>query len=112
MQTKFHRLSKPELEFLKDNCNLTEDESALLDMASKRCSDIQIADRLGICTSTVTKRKKVLLNKINGFLEVMEEVTTIYINGKRVTKDEIKNYEIQLESVKKILSDKLTKKEK
>ena len=36
-------------------------------------------------------------------------MTTIYVNGKRVTKEELKNNEIQIESVKKILSEKLTK---
>lgn len=34
---------------------------------------------------------------------------TIYVNGKRVTKDELKNIEIQSENVKRILSEKLTK---
>ena len=36
-------------------------------------------------------------------------MTTIYVNGKRVTKEEIKNVEIQKENVKRIFSDKLTK---
>jgi hypothetical protein len=39
-------------------------------------------------------------------------VTKIYINGKQVTKEEIKNHEIKLESVKRIFVGKLTKKEK
>lgn len=34
--------------------------------------------------------------------------TIIYVNGKRVTKDEIKNIEIKDELVKRILKDKLT----
>jgi predicted transcriptional regulator len=105
-------LSKPELEFLKDNCNFTDDEILMLNMASKRCSDIQIADKLNISTSTVTKRKRALSAKVKDFLEVIDEVTTIYVNGKQVTKDEVKQYEIHLESVKKILSEKLTKSKK
>lgn len=36
-------------------------------------------------------------------------MTTIYVNGKRVTKEEIKNIEIQSEAVKRILAEKLTK---
>ncbi len=36
----------------------------------------------------------------------------IYLNGKRITKEEIKNIEIHSETVKKILSEKLTKSEK
>lgn len=38
-------------------------------------------------------------------------MTTIYVNGKRVTKEELKKNEIQIENVKRILSEKLTKKE-
>lgn len=34
-------------------------------------------------------------------------MVTIYVNGKRVTKDELKNIEIQSENAKRILSDKL-----
>jgi predicted transcriptional regulator len=112
MQTYFYRLSKPEIEFLEENCNLTEDEDTLLKMASRRCSDVQIADRLGVSLSTVTKRKKKISVKIINFVEGLTLITTIYINGKRVTKDEIKNYEIEIEKVKEILSEKLTKKSK
>lgn len=37
-------------------------------------------------------------------------MTTVYVNGKRVTKEEIRKIEIQKESVKRILAEKLTKK--
>lgn len=37
-------------------------------------------------------------------------MTTIYVDGKRITKDELKKCKIQIKSVKKILSGKLTKK--
>lgn len=111
MRSKFERLSKPELDFLLDNCNFSEEEIILLRMASVGNSEIQIAEELNISVSSVSKKKKRMLGKIKEFLEVIEEVTTIYVNGKRVTKDELKNCEIQIESVKKILADKLTKNE-
>lgn len=38
-------------------------------------------------------------------------MTTVYVDGKRVTKEEIAKIEIQIESVKKMLAEKLTKKE-
>lgn len=38
-------------------------------------------------------------------------MTTIYVNGKRVTKEDLKNIEINSENVKRILSEKLTKNE-
>ncbi len=37
-------------------------------------------------------------------------MVTIYLNGKRITKEEIKNIEIHSETVKRILSEKLTEK--
>lgn len=109
MQTKFHRLSKPELEFLKDNCNFSEDEIILFNMACKRCSDIQIAGRLNVCTSTVTKRKREILGKINVFLEEMEDMVTVYINGKPVTKEEMRNYKLQIKQTGDAIKGKLTK---
>lgn len=39
-------------------------------------------------------------------------MVTIYLNGKRITKEEIKNIEIHSEAVKRILSEKLTKRSK
>lgn len=110
MRSKFERLSKPELDFLIDNCNFSKDEIIILNMASTGENEIQIADKLNISISGIAKKKRKIESKINNFLEVLEEVTTIYVNGKRVTKEELKNYEIHIESVKRILTDKLTKK--
>lgn len=39
-------------------------------------------------------------------------MVSIYINGKRITKEEIKHIEIHSEAVKRILAEKLTKKNK
>lgn len=109
MRSKFERLSKPELDFLIDNCNFSKEEIIILNMASVGENEIQIADKMNISPSSVTKKKRKIMVKMIGFVEVMEDMTTIYVNGKRVAKDELKNYEIQIESVKKILADKLTK---
>lgn len=38
-------------------------------------------------------------------------MTTIYLNGVQVNKDDIKKTEIKIERVKELLSKKLTKKE-
>jgi hypothetical protein len=53
-----------------------------------------------------------LSDKINRFVKELESVTVIYINGKPVSKNEIGNYEINIESVKRILAEKLTKQAK
>lgn len=109
MRSRFERLSKPELDFLTDNCNFSEDEIIIISMSNTGNSEVQIAEKLNLSVSSVCKKKRQVMSKIDNFLEVMETVTTIYVNGKRVTKDELKNYEIQIETVKKILAEKLTK---
>lgn len=109
MRSRFERLSKPELDFFIDNCNFSKEESIILSMACTGSSEIQIAEKVSLSASSVTKKKKTVFVKMMDFLEGLEEVTTIYVNGKRVTKEELKNYEIQIENVKRILSDKLTK---
>jgi predicted DNA-binding protein (UPF0251 family) len=110
MQTHLKRLNKPELDFLKDNCIFSEEEIRILELSIAEKSDQQIADKLSMSKSTVIKKKKTIKNKIIDFLEVSKLVTTIYINGNRVTKEEIKDYEIQIEAVKQIIADKLTSK--
>lgn len=110
MRSKFERLSKPETDFLLDNCNFSNEEVIIIKMSSVGYSEIQIADKLNISLSSVAKSKSKILGKITNFLEVISEVTTIYVDGKRVTKDELKKHEIEIESVKKILAEKLTKK--
>lgn len=109
MRSRFERLSKPELDLFIDNCNFSEEESIILNMACVGKSETQIAEKVNVSVSTVTKKKKIILLKMFDFLEGLEEVTTIYVNGKRVTKDELTKYEIKIDSVKRILSDKLTK---
>ena len=94
MRTRFYNLCKGEIDFLIENCNFTDDERILIEMASNRKSDIEIADRLSISTSLV--KGDVCL-------------TTIYVNGQRVDKKDLEKMEIHIESVKKILSEKLTK---
>lgn len=108
MQTNFRRLSKPELDFLKDNCIFSEEEMKILELSICGKSDQQIADKVLMSKSTVTKKKKAIKRKILDYLEVSALVTTVYVNGKRVTKEELKDYEIQIEAVKQIIIDKLT----
>lgn len=109
MRSNFKRLCKPEIDFLIDNCNFSSEECILLKMASVGKSDIEIAESMSVSTSTITKRKKVIYEKILNFLEGMEDMTTIYVNGKRVTKEDLSKMEIKIDSIKRIISDKLTK---
>lgn len=102
-------LTKPELDFLIDNCNFSKDDGILITMASSGRSDIEIAECLLVSTSTITKRKRVIYEKIIRFLEGMEDMTTIYVNGKRVTKEELSKMDIKIEAVKRMIAGKLTK---
>ncbi len=109
MRTRFYNLCKGEIDFLIENCNFTDDECIIIEMASKRKSDLEIAERLSVSTSLVTKRKKKMMQKILEFLKGDACMTTIYVNGQRVDKKDLDKMEIHIESVKKILSEKLTK---
>ena len=108
MRSKFERLSKPEIDFLIDNCNFSTEEEILIKMANIGSGDVEIATKLNISTSSVTKKKKKIENKIFAFMEISTKLTTIYVNGKRVTKDELKKSEIDIESILNIISKKLT----
>lgn len=110
MRSKFERLSKPEIDFLIDNCNFSTEEEILIKMANIGSGDVEIATKLNISISSVTKKKKKIENKIFAFMEVSTKLTTIYVNGKRVTKEELQKKEIKIESVIKILQEKLTNK--
>lgn len=109
MRSRFSRLSKPEVDFLCDNCNFSKDEVEILKMSSAGAGDVQMSEKLRLSTSSITKKKRMIFRKIMDFLEVFGNMTTIYVDGKRVTKEELKKSEIKIDSVKKILADKLTK---
>lgn len=108
MKSRFERLSKPEIDFLIDNCNFSTEEEMIIKMANIGNGDIQIATQLNISTSSVTKKKKKIENKIFSFVEVSKKLTTIYVNGKRVTKDELKETGIDVENVSNMIIKKLT----
>lgn len=108
MRSKFERLSKPEIDFLIDNCNFSTEEEILIKMANIGSGDVEIATKLNISTSSVTKKKKKIENKIVAFMDISTKLTTIYVYGKRVTKDELKKSEIDIESILSIISKKLT----
>lgn len=57
------KLTKPELEELKDFLNLKDDEIVVFDMLSKGKSLVQIADRCGMSESSVSNRIKTIKNK-------------------------------------------------
>lgn len=109
MKSKLERFSKPELDFFIDNCNFSKDEIIILNMVSTGNSEVQIAREMNFSESSVTKKKRQIIKKMTDFVEELEGMTTIYVNGKRVTKDELRKFEINIETVKKILSEKLTK---
>ena len=58
-------LTKPELEELKENLNLTEDEVEIFNGLSKGRSRVRISDDCMCATSTVDNRIKAISNKVN-----------------------------------------------
>ena len=49
-------LTKPELEEIKKNCNLTDDESVIFDLLAKRRSITEISMKLSVCDRTINRR--------------------------------------------------------
>jgi FixJ family two-component response regulator len=109
MKLRLDKLVRSDLELLKENCNFTEDESKLFELIAKGYMDVQMSYEMGVCTSTVTKKKRVIRRKIIDFLEVFDMTAVIYVDGKRVSEDDVKNFEIHIERVKELISGKLTK---
>lgn len=108
MRFKVYNLSVPELEFLIDNCISSAPDAELARLAHARKTDMEIAQELAVSSETVTRQKRRILRQIFGFLEEANDMTTIYIDGKPVKKEDIENYEIKLESVKRAIKNKLT----
>lgn len=110
MQMNFNRLSKPELEYLIDNCNFTEDEVTVLKMACFGNTVVETALKLNVSVDTVTRKRRTIKRKILDFLEVLELMTVVYVNGKIVSDNDLKNQEVRNKQIKDILSKKLTNK--
>lgn len=56
-------MTLPELEELKQKINLTDDEKLVFEELSKGRSNLMVAEKCGIATSTVSNRTKSILNK-------------------------------------------------
>lgn len=63
---KLSKLTKPELEEILENANLTEDEEYVFQMLSKGKSLEQIAFEHAISTATVSRRIECIKKKIGG----------------------------------------------
>jgi len=58
-------LTKPELEELKEELNLTDDEEMVFTHLSKGRSKIMTADRCGVSLPTIDNRIKTINSKLN-----------------------------------------------
>ena len=57
-------LTKPELEEIREQCNLSDDELAIFKMLSKSKSRLEICDFLGLSERTTDRRIKKLKRKV------------------------------------------------
>ena len=62
---KLRDYTVPELEYLKKNCNFTEDEQTYFDLKSKDLSNIKISLKMHISISQVSKIAKRVSLKIS-----------------------------------------------
>ena len=58
-------LTKPELEYLKEQLNLSDDELIVFDNLSKNRSKVTIADNCLVSVSTIDNRIKSINSKLN-----------------------------------------------
>ena len=65
---KFSELTKPELDFILENANFTEEEEEIFKLLSRGKSIIEIAEHIMICERTVN-RKVIKIKKKIGKLE-------------------------------------------
>lgn len=68
----FTYLTRSELETLKKDIILTEDEEIVFDMLAKGKSIRQIADRAQMCTRSVDRRIKNIKKKIRNYKSVVK----------------------------------------
>lgn len=64
MRLKLHKLIKPELEELKENCNFTDEESDVFNMLSRGKGIREISIIMNISEPTVSRRIKNIKEKI------------------------------------------------
>ena len=62
---KLSKLTKPELEEILENANLTEDEQIVFDLLSKGKTITEISLEISVCERTVNRRISKIKNKIN-----------------------------------------------
>lgn len=66
-------LTKPEVERLRDELNLTEDEEIIFNKLSKGKSKVSIADECLVSVGTVSNRISAIQSKVNRILGMEEQ---------------------------------------
>ena len=61
---KFSKLTKPELEHIIENANLTDDEEEIFRLLARGYSLKEISFRLSICLSTLCRRISAIKDKV------------------------------------------------
>lgn len=57
-------LTKPELDYLKGNLSLTDDEELIFDLVSKNKSLTEVSMKTGFSVTTIKRRKNDILQKV------------------------------------------------
>lgn len=66
-------LTKPEVERLRDELNLTEDEEMIFNKLAKGKSKVSIADECLVSVGTVSNRISAIQNKVNRIISMEEQ---------------------------------------
>lgn len=66
-------LTKPEVERLRDELNLTEDEETIFNKLAKGKSKVSIADECLVSVGTVSNRISAIQSKVNRIISMEEQ---------------------------------------
>jgi excisionase family DNA binding protein len=60
----FHKLSKPELEYLRENCNFTTDETKVIDYLCSGKSYMEISLKMNCSIATISRKVRTIKDKV------------------------------------------------
>jgi excisionase family DNA binding protein len=93
LQTKIHRLSKPELEFFKNTCNFSDEELKIIEFLRNEKSHEEISTATNCSVPTVARKIRKIRDKMERSKEMEKQNKDVPIWEKlNLTADEASKY--------------------
>lgn len=84
--------AKSDLDYYKQHINFTHDEEIVFDMLSKGKSIKEIADKLNTSESTVSRKIRIVKDKMEGLMDMEKQYTVPIWEKVMLTKEEASEY--------------------